>query len=154
MNKNLIIVLIVVISILIPLVIGGLFVGGIFASISKATNAEEYQIGNDTIKTVKAVVGKRKITSINTNINNGLTTKKIEYQSSTTKEDLTKYVQYLRNDGDFILTKNMDLSVSPSTVQLSKESNDYGEILMMTIDYDSFGYIITIQKGKGTLTKY
>ena len=48
----------------------------------------------------------------------------------------------------------MDLSVIPSTVELGKNSNDTGNLIMMTIDYNSFGYTITIQKGEGTLTMY
>lgn len=65
-----------------------------------------------------------------------------------------KYIEYLRNDGGFYLTKGMDLSEVPSSVELEKMSNDDGNLIVMTIDYNSSGYTITIQKGKGTLNLY
>lgn len=65
-----------------------------------------------------------------------------------------EYTQYLRKEGVFLLTKDMDLSVIPSTVELGKVSNDDGKILIMTIAYNSSGYTITIQKSEGTLTTY
>lgn len=147
MNKTLKIVLIIFLL--------GL-VGGIiaFMATGNTANAEEYKLGNDTIKSVKAIVEKRQVVSVSTETSNGITTKKIEYKSDNVQDDLLKYTQYLRNEGGFKLTKDMDLSLIPSTVELGKNSNDAGKIVMMTIDYNSLGYTITIQKGEGTLTMY
>lgn len=131
-------------------------IGGIiaFMATGNIANAEEYKLGNDTIKSVKTIVGKRQVVSTSTETSNGITTKKIEYKSDKVQDDLLKYTQYLRNEGGFTLTKDMDLSVIPSTVELGKNSSDSGKLVMMTIDYNSFGYTITIQKGEGTLTMY
>jgi len=131
-------------------------IGGIiaFMAVGNTANAEEYKIGNDTIKSIKSIVEKRQVVSVSTKASNGVTTKTIEYKSDTVQDDLLKYTQYLRNEGGFALTKDMDLREIPSTVQLGKNSNDAGKIVMMTIDYNSFGYTITIQKGEGTLTRY
>ena len=139
---------------LILFVIG--LVGGIiaFMATGNTANAEEYKLGNDTIKSIKAIVEKRQVVSVSTKTSNGITTKTIEYKSENVQDDLLKYTQYLRNEGGFSLTKDMDLSVIPSTVELGKNSNDTGNLIMMTIDYNSFGYTITIQKGEGTLTMY
>lgn len=130
--------------------------GGIIAFVAtgNTANADEYKLGNDTIKSIKSVVEKRQVTSVSTKTSNAITTKKIEYKSDTVQNDLLKYTQYLRNEGGFVLTKDMDLSVTPSTVELGKTSNDSGKLIMMTIDYNSFGYTIIIQKGEGTLTIY
>lgn len=117
-------------------------------------NAEEYKLENDTIKSIKAIVEKRQVVSVSTKTSNGITTKTIEYKSDNVQDDLLKYTEYLRNEEGFSLTKDMDLSVIPSTVELGKNSNDTGNLIMMTIDYNSFGYTITIQKGEGTLTMY
>lgn len=151
MNKVLKIILIVI-SCIIVLGVVGLIFG--FISLGNTANADEYKLGNDTIKSIKSVVEKRQVTSIGTKIVPGLTTKKVGYKSDTVYADLLKYTQYLRNEGGFILTKDMNLSETPSSVQLGKESNDSGELIMMTIEYDLFGYTIIIQKGKGTLTTY
>jgi len=131
-------------------------IGGIiaFMAVGNTANAEEYKIGNDTIKSIKSIVEKRQVVSVSTKASNGVTTKTIEYKSDTVQDDLLKYTQYLRNEGGFALTKDMDLREIPSTVQLGKNSNDAGKIVMMTIDYNSFGYTIIIQKGEGTLTRY
>ncbi len=131
-------------------------IGGIiaFMATGNIANAEEYKLGSDIIKSVKTIVGKRQVVSTSTETSNGITTKKIEYKSDKVQDDLLKYTQYLRNEGGFTLTKDMDLSVIPSTVELGKNSSDSGKLIMMTIDYNSFGYTITIQKGEGTLTMY
>lgn len=147
MNKTLKILLII-------FVIG--LIGGIiaFMATGNTANAEEYKLGNDTIKSIKAIVEKRQVVSVSTKTSNGITTKTIEYKSDNVQDDLLKYTEYLRNEEGFSLTKDMDLSVIPSTVELGKNSNDTGNLIMMTIDYNSFGYTITIQKGEGTLTMY
>lgn len=147
MNKTLKILLII-------FVIG--LIGGIiaFMATGNTANAEEYKLGNDTIKSIKAIVEKRQVVSVSTKTSNGITTKTIEYKSDNVQDDLLKYSEYLRNEEGFSLTKDMDLSVIPSTVELGKISNDTGNLIMMTIDYNSFGYTITIQKGEGTLTIY
>ena len=131
-------------------------IGGIiaFMATGNIANAEEYKLGSDIIKSVKTIVEKRQVVSTSTETSNGITTKKIEYKSDKVQDDLLKYTQYLRNEGGFTLTKDMDLSVIPSTVELGKNSSDSGKLIMMTIDYNSFGYTITIQKGEGTLTMY
>lgn len=151
MNKTLKIVLIVIACIFVLGLLGGIIA---FVATGNTANADEYKLGNDTIKSIKSVVEKRQVTSVATETSNGITTKKIEYTSDTVYDDLLKYTQYLRNEGGFALTKDMDLSVTPSTVELGKKSNDSGKLIMMTIDYNSFGYTIIIQKGEGTLTTY
>lgn len=120
----------------------------------KSSNAEEYELGNDTVKSVKAVVDKRDVSAVSTATKNGIKTKKITYQSDTVQDDLIKYVQYLRGEGGFDLTRDMNLSQIPGIVQLGKESEDAGKILIMTIEYDRNEYTVTLEKGKGNLNRY
>lgn len=150
-NKTLKIVLIVIACICVLGLIGCIIA---FATTGNTANAEEYKLGNDTIKSIKSVVEKRQVTSVSTEVSNGITTKRIEYKSDTVQDDLVKYTQYLRNEGGFSLTKNMDLLVTPSTVELGKTSNDSGKLIIMTIDYNSTGYTIIMQKREGTLNMY
>ncbi len=151
MSKTFKIVLVCIACIFVLGLLGGIIA---FVFTGNTANADEYKLGSDTIKSIKAVVEKRQVTSVSTEIKNGVSTKEIEYKSNNVQDDLMKYVQYLRNDGGFSLTKEMNLYESPSSVELCKESNDTGKIIMMTIDYNSFGYTITIRKGEGTLTMY
>jgi hypothetical protein len=86
-------------------------------------------------------------TSISTQ--NNITTRRITYQSNQVQEDLIAYTQYLRNDGGFVLTRDMDLLDVPSIVELGKQSVERGNIVIMTIEYDDSGYTVIIQKGVG-----
>ena len=131
----------------------GLVGGGVaFFMVGNASNLEEDTLGNDTIKSIKAVVDKRTVTSVSTQLSDGIKTKSIHYRSDSVQDDLRVYVQYLREEAGFHLTKDMDLSQIPSTVQMGKPSEDSGQILLLTIDYDAFGYTISLQKGRGSLT--
>lgn len=151
MKKSIKILLIVIACIFgITLVAGGIS----HLLIRNTTDAEEYEMGDDTLLSIKSVVGKRDIVGISTGIYDGVKTKSMEYRSSSVQEDLMTYVQYLRDEGGFILVRDMDLTQIPSSVYLGKTSVDPGMLVMLTIDYDAFGYTLTLQKGEGTLTTY
>lgn len=130
--------------------------GGIiaFIAVGNTANAKEYKLGNDTIKSIKTIVEKRQVVSTSTKVENGITIKEIEYKSDSVQDDLLKYTQYLRDEGGFYLTKDMDLSQIPSKIELGKQSSAKGKLVMMIIEYNSYGYKIIIQKGEGTLNKY
>lgn len=131
----------------------GLLIGGMLMMIlGNEAKAEEYTLGNDTIQSIGAVVGKRSVTSISIENSVGVKTKTVHYRSDAVQSDLMEYVQYLREEAGFQLTSDMDLAQIPATVQLGKQSEDPGDILILTIDYGMSGYTITLQKGSGTLT--
>lgn len=52
--------------------------GGIIAFVAtgNTANAEEYNLGNDTVKSIKSVVEKRQVRSVSTETSNGIATKK------------------------------------------------------------------------------
>ena len=151
MNKGLKITLIVIASIFLLFVIVGAIV---IVATGNTANATEYKLGNDTVKSIKAVVEKRKVYSVSKEKNKGDITKVIGYKSDSFQDDLIKYTQYLTKEGGFTLTKDMDLEVVPSTVELAKTSVDSGKVVTMMIEYDSKGYTITIKKYEGTLQLY
>lgn len=151
MKKGLKIFLIVLACVLALGMIAG---GAAFFMMSNAENAEEYTMGSDTIKSVKAVVEKRDVTSVSSGTSDGVHTKSMHYKSGSVQSDLVTYIQYLREEAGFQLLQDMDLRQCPAVVQLGKESEDPGKILVMTIDYDQFGYTLTIKKGQGTVTSY
>ena len=151
MNKFLKILLIIIATIVI-LGIGAMVIA--FMTINNIANSNEIELGSDTINTVKVVVGERKVTGASTQVSNGVTTKTIKYNSDTVQEDLITYVQYLRNEAGFQLTKDMNLAIVPSMVELAKTSQDSGQIIMLKIEYNDSEYTITVQKGKGTLNLY
>ena len=146
MNKTLkIIIPIVCIFVLTIIIIISLAISN-----NKAENTEEYKLGNDTIKSIKTVLGKRDVKSVSKKNSKGLTTQEIEYKSDTVQDDLLEYTEYLRNGEGFKPINDMDLSIIPSTIELARESEDSGQIIKIKIDYDSYVYTITIKKEEGT----
>lgn len=146
MNKTLkIIIPIVCIFVLTIIIIISLAISN-----NKAENMEEYKLGNDTIKSIKTVLGKRDVKSVSKKNSKGLTTQEIEYKSDTVQDDLLEYTEYLRNGEGFEPINDMDLSIIPSTIELARESEDSGQIIKIKIDYDSSVYTITIKKEEGT----
>ena len=134
------------------LVLGTVFIIAIFVAINKTANAQEYKLGADTLKSINAIVGKRKVTNTSVSLRNGITTKEVDYRSDRVQDDLLAYSQYLRGEGGFALTKNMNLNIIPSTIELAKKSNEEGNVILMAIDYNTSGYKVKIQKGQGGLS--
>ncbi len=150
MKKVLKTAIIVIVSIVAVCLIVGLIAN--FA-VGKAGKDTEYKLGDDVVSSVTAIVGERKAVSVGKSIENGVSEKHVEYTSDTVQEDMIAYTQYLRNEGGFTLTEDMDLSKVPAVVQMAKASVDEGKILVMTIEYNLNGYTVTLQKGVGTLTE-
>lgn len=126
--------------------------GGGYLLYHKITHIEEYQLGDDIIPSISTVLGEGSASSVSTEMKNGITTKTITYQSASVQEDLYAYVEYLEEQEGFILTQDMDLNQVPSSVQMGKPSVDPGEVIILTMEYDHFGYTITLKKGEGKLT--
>ena len=98
MKKGLKITLVVVACALVLGLVGG---GIAFFATGNTAKADEYKLGNDTIKSVKAIVAERQVTSVSKETSNGTKPTVIEYKSSTVQDDLIAYTQYLRSDGGF-----------------------------------------------------
>ncbi len=150
MKKGLKVFLIVVACFLALALIGG--VSAVLAT-RGAANADEYKMDDDVIQSVKAIVGKRDVSAVSTSVKNGIHSKSYTYQSSSVQEDLVSYVEYLRGEGGFSLTDDMDLSKFPATVRMAKQSVTQGEIIVLSIDYTDSEYTVTLQKGAGSITQ-
>ena len=131
----------------------GSIIGLVVLVLNGEANANEYKFDNDTISSVKAVVGKRDINRSEFSTNPSKTSKTLEYKSNTVQEDLTKYIEHLRKEEGFLLITDMDLSISSGVVALAKESKDSGKIITMAIDYNynKNTYTIEIEKYEGTV---
>jgi len=122
------------------LVIGTIIV---IISLNSTDDIQDYILGEDVIKSVATIVGKRDVTDTSISTQNNGTTRTVTYQSSTVHDDLIAYTQYLRTDGGFVVLGDGDF------VELGKPSVEQGHIIIMTINYDYHEYTITIQKGVG-----
>lgn len=114
------------------------------------------KIGADDVPSVKLIIGEeRKITSVSTTTENGVTKKIIKYKvSERQNREMQKYAEtlisdygyyYVYSDNDFSGTSGIDL-------QLVKASVEADHILYVRIDYDREGYTVMITRGRGTLT--
>jgi uncharacterized protein YneF (UPF0154 family) len=87
MRRGMKIVMAIFIFALVVGVAGGVFA---FMTVINAAKADEYNLGDDTIKSINFVVGERKVTSISTSIENGRHTKQIIYDvGGNAQQDIT-----------------------------------------------------------------
>lgn len=116
--------------------------------INKTANADCYTISGDSITSIKAVIGKRSITSYTSNIGGGLEEKKYEYNNVTdVKEDIFRYVDYLCETDGFRILSSVDFTQPKGRVLLEKNSIDKKKVILITIEYSLSNYTITIEKG-------
>ena len=145
-----------VLAIVAVVVIGGIaaIVAGIVGAVNKAANADYYVLGNDQIPSVKYVLGeKRKITSASTSINNGVTMKEYQYSAPGVDQalEMSQYLTYLRGEG-FLLLTDADFTVPEAWCKVGRNSVDSGYEIIVQIDYNTAGYIITLVKEEGEIT--
>ena len=127
-------------------------VGG---SLSKTAEADYYEIGSDKVPSVKLILGEvREVVSVNTSTGSGVTTKAIGYSVSKNQSaEMEEYAMALMSSHGFYSISDFDFSGSSGKgFEFSRESDEDGFIIVLTIDYDSKGYTITLQRGEGTLT--
>ena len=88
---------------------------------------------------------------VSTSTNNGIQTKKYEYQSETAQQDVDQSMKYLNEEEGYHVLK---LENEDNVLSYGKESIDEGNVILINIDTTSFGYAITIRKGKGEIDLY
>lgn len=118
--------------------------------LKKAAELSEYEVGGESIPSITSVVGERKVTGVESKIENGVTMKQYTYESTSVFDDLWAYITKCREDG-WLITEDIDLHVTPGSGQLGKESSDDGKILVIAFAYEDGKYAIKITKGDGTL---
>lgn len=123
---------------------------GCGATLADVAKLEQYEMGDDAIPSVTSVVGERSVSSVKSSINNGVTTKEYTYSSDSVYDDLLAYIVKLMDEG-WLVTKDIDLNVVPSSGELGRESVEEGQIVLLTFTYDDDGYVITVTKGIGTI---
>lgn len=138
-KKN--IIKIIIISLIVILIIGIV----LFFLFNNDSNTNEYKLGQDTIKSITEIIGDVKVSSTLTEEKFGMLTKKIECKSNNPQEEILRYTDYLINEEGFSLTSPMDM-LNYSSIKLSKQSEDAGKILNISIHYGNSDYTIVIQK--------
>ena len=111
-----------------------------------------YSIKRDNIKSITSIVGDRILKNKSTQKNNGTIIKKYEYDNvKDPYTDLSLYISYLKDNSNFVITKNYDLNNKNGKIQLSRYSIKKNYIIIMDISYTKDTYIIKITRGKGKI---
>ncbi len=116
----------------------------------EAGESDFYAFGEDTVPSVKSVVGSRSVTNVSTSVNIGNTVKEYGYRSDTVYEDLTVYAQHLSDNG-WMITQDAQGDEIAGSIQIAKPSVDEGMILVMDIVYNGKDFTLTMSKLPGTL---
>jgi len=114
-----------------------------------------FDIGTDQVPSVKLVLGEdRDISSVNSSKSGGVETIIIKYKvDENQNREMEKYANALMDEYGFINTTAYNFSgTTGSGFQFAKESSEEGVIVLVDIDYDESGYILTLTRGVGTLT--
>jgi len=132
------------------------------ASCSLMQDKGTYEMGKDSITSIKGVIGEmgaRKVTGVSTATNNGVQTKEYTYTTDPADEtqaanDIAAYWNYIHANDGFLSLVDFDSLPYAGDVELrfAKNSVDEGKIIIMDIEYNTKGYTITLTKGEGTLT--
>lgn len=130
------------------ILLAGIIFGVIFSAVNKKMNSDYYTFGNDSIPSVKYVLGKRKMSSFSTNISSGVTTKTFHYISDTSPDDAARYTKYLVESADF---HRFEDNQNDYPVYYAKESVDEGKLIVVYVNYTNLEYKIIVQKGKGSM---
>ena len=132
------------------------------ASCSLIEDKGTYEMGNDSIISVKSVLGEmgaRKMTSFNISINNGVQTNIYTYttdpnDAKQAANDMAKYFQFICDNEGFLSMVTFDGLPYEGGVEMrfGKNSVDEGKIIILEIEYDTKGYTLTFTKCEGSLT--
>jgi len=116
-----------------------------------AAKKDYYVLGKDQIPSVKLVLGEvRKIASSNTATQNGATMKEYRYNEPGRDQayEMSTYLTYLRGEG-FLLLTDADFYADEAWCKVARNSVDAGYWVVVQIEYDTKGYVITLLKEQG-----
>ena len=148
-KKSLLSILVITLTFIVSVIII-LFVSMI-VSISKYKYANYYTIDKeDKIPSINYILGKRKLYYYKSYTKNNTPYKVLKYKNiKNTKSDLSTYINTLRDDYNFVLTSDMNLSKDNGSIQLCSNSVYKNKIIILNINYNKNKYSITISVNNG-----
>jgi len=133
-------------------VIVGLFV--VPNLLGGAADKDYFEIGADRVPSVKYVLGDAPgISSFSNSKSGGVEQVVVQYKAADDPAgDMKEYTSVLISKYGFYSVNGFDFSDSRGRdIQFAKESDEDGYVVMVTIDYSTSGYTLTIARGEGTL---
>ncbi len=122
--------------------------------LSAAKTADYYEIGEDRVPTVLLALGEeREMTGASVSTSGGVRTQQYTYAVNVWQgEDMLRYATYLRENDGFAFTTDADFNRSiGEAIQLMREAEEDGYVLVVQLDYDGLGYTVSVMRGEGTV---
>lgn len=140
-NKKVIIVVVSIIAII--LVALAISFGIKKYNINKYTKADEYEVGNEKIASVKTAVGEKKITKYSHSKSN-IETIKLTFADSDSQNTVKQYIEYLKDNGNYI-----EMNLSDSNKR--QIANPADQLITVETEIIDGGFILTIEVGPGSI---
>jgi len=124
-------------------------------SILKYKKADYYILGNDKIPSIYKVVKQKNLYYYKTKKENNIITKTYKFKNvKNVKSDISNYIKELKDNYGYVYTSKIDLNKNTNKLEISANSNDINNIIIVNISYNKNSYIINISKGKGKINLY
>ena len=122
---------------------------------SSTANSDFFTVGIDEVPSVKLILGEvRDVISVSKSTSSGVVEMVVKYSvSSNQNEEMFVYATALCDDYEYYRLNDNNFERSTGRdFQFATESVEDGYIVIVTIDYDTSGYTLTITRSSGTLT--
>lgn len=125
----------------------------VFLTGCASSTAKTVEINKDSLPSVYAVLGKKKITGTSKSIENGVHTLELTYAKGSISEDeIFEYTDALRDLG-FLVTVGLEENPSEMRWQVGKESQVNGHVILIDFFYsENQSVVIRYATGEGTIT--
>lgn len=125
----------------------------VFLTGCASSTAKTVEINKDSLPSVYAVLGKKKITGTSKSIENGVHTLELTYAKGSISEDeIFEYTDALRDLG-FLVTVGLEENPSEMRWQVGKASQVSGHVILVDFFYsENQSVVIRYATGEGTIT--
>ena len=127
---------------------------GVWSSPKDPAQLDAIKIGPDTVPTVKAILGEaRDLTGFTEEAPGGVGRVTMRYSvASKQGDEMFKYATALVTDDGFDPLPALDFTAPVGTnLKLGRVSATAGFAVVVRIDYDASGYVVTLARGQGTV---
>jgi hypothetical protein len=118
-----------------------------------ASKLQSYDFGSDQIPSLTSVVGERKVSGVEVGTKNGVQHKTYTYETSSQVDDMDDYYGELKSVG-FLVTKDSEVAFNRGSVELGLNSADAGQMVLVTLSWESGKITVQVAKGEGEVTPF
>lgn len=143
MNKRLMIIIVVILVILLGI---GIYFGVRSNNVNKYKTADVYTVKGEEIASVKAAIGEKKVKKYSHD-KEDTETLELTFEDSDNKQSAAKYIDYLKNNGNYIEMR-VD---NNSKKQIAKSADNSDDLVTVEVELIDNGFKVIIVVGPGTI---